>query len=88
MRPIQVIWPECMDEFEADPLALEHHSTRFEAVSYPGENPLGTDPEDEMSRLDCWLPGEPRDGHPSQGGGLLNDGPKSRMYGKAACPVL
>ena len=48
MLPIQVICPDCMEEFEADPLALEYHCPRCGAAFHPGENPLGTDIEDEI----------------------------------------
>ena len=46
MLPIQVICPECMEEFEADPLALEYHFSRCRRVSYPGEHPVGSGSED------------------------------------------
>ena len=48
MPAIHVICPECMKEFEAEPLAFEYHCPRCGTVFYPGENPLGTDLEDEI----------------------------------------
>jgi len=37
-----------MEAFEADPRALEYRCLRCGAVFYPGENPLGTDLEEEI----------------------------------------
>jgi hypothetical protein len=34
LPPIQVICPECMEEFEADPLALEYRCPRCATVFY------------------------------------------------------
>ncbi len=48
LPPTQIICPECMEEFEADPLAFEYRCPRCGAVFYPGEDPVGTDLEDEI----------------------------------------
>ncbi len=48
MLPIQVIGPQCMEAFEADPKALEYRCPLCGAVFYPGEKALGTDLEDEI----------------------------------------
>ncbi len=46
--PMQVICPECMEEFETEPLVTEYRCPRCGAVFYPGEDPLGPDLEDEV----------------------------------------
>jgi len=48
MPASKAICPECMEEFEADPFALEYHCPRCGAVFFPGEDPLGSDLEDEI----------------------------------------
>ena len=50
MLRIKVICPECMKEFEADPLAIEYDCPECGVVFSSGENPLGTDPVEHRGR--------------------------------------
>jgi hypothetical protein len=46
--PTQTTCPECMEAFEADSPAVKYCCPCYDAVFFPGDDPLGTDLKDEI----------------------------------------